>query len=555
MAMGVALARVDGGVVRTLKGQTFEGQITLVDKDQLSVRTSAGGNIRVDLANVLSAQFRAVEAVAAPQVRWVGRDLGQTVNPGSGNFVGETATLRAGGGDLSGPKDNGYLLAQTVQNGGQIVARISSVQRSDAHAAAALTIRAATVSGAPGATILVFAGGGVRFQYRAGLGGRLVATELPDIKAPCWLKLQRNGENLVGYHSRDGQSWELVGMGKVNLPAVVRVGLAVSAHNDNAMCAATFEHVAVTAGDGAIAAGSGQSAAPKGVVLRQGSVLAGTIYSANDSAVKMNAGGREVSIPLNDLARIYFLPLRYEAMAKLAKDQAGILLANGDFLEGQLVGISPGQVRLSSVLFGLKRFDQPRVAAAVLHEISKLPTRYEVTTGDGSDFLLDRLSIEKNALLVELGAIGSLKYAAEQISEVRIGASRYAWLSEMKPAKIEGDGAGKAAPAGKSLNGKPCAHALELAAGSRVSYELNGGYSVLIFRGGVPDDIPPEIRTRFTALADGKEVYRSPALTSNDSPLSVTVPISGVNRLTIAADATAAPAAAAILLADAALVK
>jgi hypothetical protein len=567
--MFMLVPRADAGVVKTLDGKTLEGQILLEDKGQLAVRTRGGGVLRMELGNVLSAHFRAEETAAGTSTpgRWIGRDLGAATVPGSVRFVGDTVTIRASGGDMSGASDAGYFVHQPMEGDGQIVANITAVQQTERRAAAGVIIRASPENTATYGMMLAYAGGGIRFQCRPKVGMSARTDESPGAGTPCWVKLVRKGDTLLGYSSPDGESWELVRSERVNLPATVQIGLAVSARNNAAVCTATFERVAVTAMSPKPESKASAGGAPRGVLLRQGSLVAGQANSANDSVLRI-ARDREFAIPLAEVARIYFSPVKPEMLQKLKGGRKGVLLTTGDFFEGDVLGIEGASVRLSSVLFGLKRFETWRVAAVLLNDGSKAPTRYEIKLTDGSELLADQVTIDKSVLAVEGRSFGTLKFGAEQIVEIRIGAARYKSLSELKPVAVESDAGGGAAVSedrfmvdgvigGRmSLGGQACARGLGLAAGTSVTFGLDGNYSLLVFRAGVPDGVLPAGSVKFVVRGDGKELYRSPDRTAMDEPIAVTLVVGGVKSLVLRVEGgPASMVGGSGLLAEAALVK
>src|SRR5512135_904661 len=97
------------------------------------------------------------------------------------------------------------------------------------------------------AMMAVTPGEGTSFQRRLSDGGPSFHTTPQDgVAAPCWLKLERNGDVLAGYRSADGLNWTAVGSDSIPMQEPVFVGLAVTAHNSNAWTTATFDNVGVS---------------------------------------------------------------------------------------------------------------------------------------------------------------------------------------------------------------------------------------------------------------------------------------------------------------------
>ena len=74
---------------------------------------------------------------------------------------------------------------------------------------------------------------------------------------------------------------------------------------------------------------------------------------------------------------------------------------------------------------------------------------------------------------------------------------------------------------------------VRISAGVEASYKLDGGFRLLAMRFGVPDGYLPTTAVRLVVLGDGREVYRSPPITSLDEPLAVAVKTGGIKTITI----------------------
>jgi hypothetical protein len=100
-----------------------------------------------------------------------------------------------------------------------------------------------------------------------------------------------------------------------------------------------------------------------------------------------------------------------------------LVLTSGDVVEGEFRTVADGRVSVSSVLFGLRKFNVSEVAAAILRENPPMPAarNFEVRASDGSLLLVDKLSCENGSLIAETSFAGKLKLGQEQIVEIRAG--------------------------------------------------------------------------------------------------------------------------------------
>jgi regulation of enolase protein 1 (concanavalin A-like superfamily) len=100
-------------------------------------------------------------------------------------------------------------------------------------------------AGAAHASMFVSAEKGLAFQRRV-TPGESSHTSGGAGTAPRWVRLVRSGATLSAYVSTDGASWTLVGTETISMETTIYVGLAVTAHDNSALCAASFDSVTVT---------------------------------------------------------------------------------------------------------------------------------------------------------------------------------------------------------------------------------------------------------------------------------------------------------------------
>ena len=66
---------------------------------------------------------------------------------------------------------------------------------------------------------------------------------------PRWIRIQRQGNTLVGFISSDGVTWTQRGaMTLTGLPASVLIGVAYTSHVDGTIGSASLDNVAMTGG-------------------------------------------------------------------------------------------------------------------------------------------------------------------------------------------------------------------------------------------------------------------------------------------------------------------
>jgi hypothetical protein len=192
-----------------------------------------------------SAEVAATPCGGGLPAGWTGQDIGSVGHAGSASSCASGVILQGSGADIWGTAD-AFNFASTNTAGDTIlITRVTTVQDTDPWAKAGLMFRSDTTAGAMFANMFVSPGNGVSLQWRATAGGQCGWAGSSSVIAPVWLKLVRSGTNFTGYYGSDGVNWTQAGATSVPMPAHIRAGLAVTAHNNTTLCLAGFDNLAV----------------------------------------------------------------------------------------------------------------------------------------------------------------------------------------------------------------------------------------------------------------------------------------------------------------------
>lgn len=549
LALLICGLRADAGMVRTLEGRTHYGEIRFEKDGTIVVAGREGAPGRYALGDLLTIDFRAVEpagtlVIDSAQKRladlrnWNRTDIGRADLQGETEFSGRKVTIRAAGQDIAnGAHQDGFCFLHRPLNGdGEIIARITAYI-AEGRPRAALMIRAGGDTESAYAMIGL-SGSDVIFQRR---GAAKEASQRPGsrggLRVPLWLRLSRSGNKCRGYLSQDGSRWDLIGEAEVTLPPETLVGLAVASRQPENRTTVTFDSVSVTAGVSAISVGGGDEPFRTGILSRGGSLIAGDIQSVTETAVRFVPREQAAcSLPRAEIARIQFRQLTPALLDNLQPGRAGALLANGDFIEGELLTLRDGRVRLSSIVFGLKDIDLWRdVAAIVLRDAGVPQAEYVLRLGNGSILQARSIAVKNDQLVIDEQAVGTMQIAVRQVNEIVAGNARFGSLLELRPARTEGD----AVPMDSSVAGTDSRllsgfhRALAVTAGTSVHYDLNGQYRSFVCRAAVPEAVLPVGRVKFVLKGDGRELHSGSPLTSLEEPATIAVDVRGVKRLTL----------------------
>jgi hypothetical protein len=173
--------------------------------------------------------------------------------------------------------------------------------------------------------------------------------------------------------------------------------------------------------EGLTMARASEMPAVRGIWLRDGSFIAAPVTFADESAVHIPFAGQKAWPILNaKIAGIVFRP-RQQSPFEIAQGRSGLILRDGDFLEGDFQRIERGQVSVGSVLFGVKRFriEGGEPIAVVLNEPTPSRTAgFRVRLMDGSVLNVTTFSPSADRVTVEQPLLGRVTLPIADLLEV-----------------------------------------------------------------------------------------------------------------------------------------
>ena len=158
-----------------------------------------------------------------------------------------------------------------------------------------------------------------------------------------------------------------------------------------------------------------------GVFSWGGSRIASNPTTADDSAVKFEEGNYPERISTVNVARIVMRPIPIKHRGHLTAGRPGVLLRNGDFIEGEFQSLKEDWLVLNSILFGVKVYGLDEVMALVLAKIKK-PTkssRFELILENGSLFHVRGFVVDEGKITVDDPTVGKLKIPLIEFNEMR----------------------------------------------------------------------------------------------------------------------------------------
>jgi hypothetical protein len=178
---------------------------------------------------------------------WNTTDVGSVGQAGYTEYDPATGVFtNAGAGSaVSGASDSFHYVYQTLNGDGEIVARVTQNQNTNAGAKVGVDVRDGLLAGSRHASMLLSPTGGAQFIYRSSAGGNSTVFGGPTNALPTWVRLVREGNLFTGYVSEDGASWTKVSQATVTMGTSVNVGLLTSSLTTSKLDVGQIDSVSV----------------------------------------------------------------------------------------------------------------------------------------------------------------------------------------------------------------------------------------------------------------------------------------------------------------------
>ncbi len=177
---------------------------------------------------------------------WKSKDIGGVAVKGNASLEDDTLTVK-GTGRIMGDKDEFQFAYQTLEGDGALTAKVADITKLNNNAISGLMVRDQLAPDAKTAMIstsvvkadrqdTLYA---IHFSSREEKGADIIAPgehdrpeengvpSLLNTEIPYWLKVEREGNQITGYASEDGESWVEVGQQEINMSDKIYIGFAV----------------------------------------------------------------------------------------------------------------------------------------------------------------------------------------------------------------------------------------------------------------------------------------------------------------------------------------
>jgi regulation of enolase protein 1 (concanavalin A-like superfamily) len=188
-----------------------------------------------------------VGASASLPAPWIDQDVGAVGLAGSASYANDRFTVRGAGADVWGTADGFNFVHQALSGDGQVVARLLSLQNTNAYAKAGVMVRASLAADSANVLLDLKPDGGMELLARQSNGGSTRVVSSGAAAMGTWLRLVRSGSKLTASTSIDGSHWTAVGSTSITLGQAAYVGIVVCSHATGLLDTAAFDNVTVTA--------------------------------------------------------------------------------------------------------------------------------------------------------------------------------------------------------------------------------------------------------------------------------------------------------------------
>jgi hypothetical protein len=404
------------GTVQTRDGQSLEGDLSL-ERDAVVVTRPSGQRSSVRWQEVALATFAAPpKTLTLADPAWQSRDVGEVIHPGSTRLAADRAWIEASGWGLWPSEDAFRLVSVPMPGDGQLLARTTAWHNSNGTMRGGITLRAGFSSTAPHASLLTSATGTVYWIARS--GSQHAYREINTGPPKTWMRLTRAGDRVTASLSADGQRWDPVDSVTMAGTNGWLAGLVGCAQINAFLGAVELDHVQAVVG---LPQSPSADLPSPSVVLRDGSILAGAITVFDDHIGLSRKAGAVIKLPWASIAAVLFKPIPAPLAAQSnGAARTGVVLSNGDWLEGEIKGASDDEITLTSVLLGIRRVKwDDRLAAVVMAGITRKSTDWEIQLRDGSQLRVPGLQADADRIRSVHPAAGALEIPAADLMEIK----------------------------------------------------------------------------------------------------------------------------------------
>ncbi len=286
------------------------------------------------------------------------------------------------------------------------IAKIRSIDKSSG--CAGIMTRTGLEPNSPFVSIGLSSKEGAVFQYR---GKQIEKKNLSDGQIPNWVRLKRVGKLIFGYYSKDGRDWSIVGSIDFDSRETVYVGLFIYSGKENVIAQSRVSDVLIL---DRITKQDDQF-----LVIKDHTRLYGRLNGFDGKTVNFLFENQNYSVPVNSIAHIRFAPIPFEIENKLAYKPMGVLMANGEYLECEILAIFPDEVEVSTRAGRIKYKTKTEALVVAFNTAQNEPADYEIYKSDGSLLFTKYLKINDERITADVSGLNNVDIPQKNLVLIR----------------------------------------------------------------------------------------------------------------------------------------
>ncbi len=242
--------QVNGTVVNSSLSFPVTGSYTNWGVTTANVTLNSGDNhvrLKATGSSGSNIDYLGVVTTTAPLPSpWQALDIGSVGFPGTSTYSYDssaTYTITASGADIYGTSDQFRFVEQSGGSTCSVTARVLSINDTDISAKSGVMIRETTANNSAFAAVLATAANGIKFETRTSTSASTSRMDAQGILPPYWVRITRSGSTFTGSISADGSTWTTLGTSTITMASSVKVGLALTSHNNAELCTSAMSNV------------------------------------------------------------------------------------------------------------------------------------------------------------------------------------------------------------------------------------------------------------------------------------------------------------------------
>ncbi len=155
------------------------------------------------------------------------------------------------------------------------------------------------------------------------------------------------------------------------------------------------------------------------IYLLNGTTLVGNLKSINSKEIILSVEKKEFTVPLVSVGKVLFRNVPEEFKDVVNSGRSGVLLRNGDFIDGEVKEVDEDIVSLYSTLLGVRRLSiRLNVVAMVLGKPKLARPDVKIITRYGSEIKGSSIKFEQENIKLKEEILGEVEFPYRDLAEI-----------------------------------------------------------------------------------------------------------------------------------------